>query len=259
MRQHRILFVFLLIMILGAALLTGCGTLGAGSTGDDGSGDGGSGAGSAGDDGSGDGGTGDGGSDEGSSNGDESSGDEEDDAFDAIDLSSLGCPEEPTIFAIYLDFQLNVEEDDGYIHERTDPSVGVPLTIHGSEVHYTPNLAAIPVSIDGKSGDCTITGNAQISLQMDGTCENSTVSLDIHGSYDFYQRSILCPGEPSVDAVDSLFPGPSITSDFHLSIHGDTVENSWQGGGGIQYINAWTLRPYTDEEAMDQLEPETSE
>jgi hypothetical protein len=228
MRQHRNLFVFMLIMILGVALLTGCGTLGAGSAGDDDSGDGG---------------TGDGGSGAGSSNEDESSGDEEDDAFDEIDLS-VGCPEELAVYNLYLDFQLNVEEDDGYIHERTDPSASVSVQISGSNVLYFGDLETIPVTIEGASGDCTITGNAEISLSVSGYCELGVATLDIRGTYQSYQRSIICPGAPTVHSSDSLFAGPSITADFNLvsSPNGDTVENSWETEG-MQFIYAWILKP----------------
>ena len=229
MRQHRILFVFLLIMILGVTLLSGCRALGTGSAGDDDSQNGG---------------TGDGGSGAGSSNEDETSGDEEDGALDEIDLS-VGCPEDTAIYDLFLDFQLNVEEDEGYIYERTDPSVGVPVQIYGSGVLYFPDMAnTIPVTIEGASGDCTITGNAQISLQISGYCEFGVATLDIRGRYDSYQRSIICPGVPTVHASDSFFAGPSITADFNLvsSPNGDTVENSWETEG-MQFIYAWILKP----------------
>jgi hypothetical protein len=212
-------------MILGVVLLSGCGTLGAGSAGEGDSGDGGAGA--------------------GSSSEDETSGDEEDGALDEIDLS-MSCPDDPVIFQVFLDYQLNAEEDDGYIYERTDPSVGVPVEIHGSQVLDLEPAdiqgVRIPVTIEGVSGDCTITGMAEISLQIGGTCHSGIATLDIQGTYEIYHRSINCPGQPPVEFTDSLFPGPSVTADFNISSSGDTFDWS-QDAGQMQFIYKWTLRP----------------
>lgn len=215
MKATRTFTGFLLILVFIMVLLAGCSTLGAGTAGTGGSGDG--------------------GSEEGSS--------EEDGALDEIDLS-VTCPEDPYVFGIYLDYQLNADEDDGYIHERTDPSVGVPVEIRGSQViDLEPEEylgVRIPVTIEGVSGDCTISGMAEISLAVSGTCHTGIATLDIQGTYEIYHRSINCPGQPPVESTDSLFPGPSITADFDLA--GDTVDES-HDMGGVQFVYRWTLKP----------------
>lgn len=229
MKSHRTTFRLAILLIFGLALSSGCGLLGEGpseegdgafdeidlSGGDDGTGE-----------------------DENGENG-------EDVEFDEIDLS-MRCPEDPVIYGVYLDYQLNIDEDDGYIHERTDPSVGVPVEIHGSEaagsVPANTFPVTIPVTIEGVSGQCTISGMAEISLAIHGTCEDGVATLDIEGEYEIYHRSVQCPGRPSIDYTESAFPGPSVTADFILSNSGDTFDWS-QNAGAVEFIYKWTLKP----------------
>jgi hypothetical protein len=215
----------MLILILGTALSAGCGLLG------EGAGDEGNGAFdeidlSGGDDGAGE--------DDGGENG-------EDGELDELDLSS-GCPEEAVEFQLTLDYQLNIDTENGYIHERTDQNAHVLLTIQGSDVSFTDQGATIPVTIEGVGGNCTISGDAQISFDISGTCESGVATLDITGTYDQYTRRTQCPGQPSLDYSEPQVPGPSITGDFNISTAGDTIETS-QAFGEFELIYAWTLIP----------------
>lgn len=225
MKPHRTTYILAILLILGMAFSAGCGLLGQGP------GDEGDGALdeidlSGGDDGA-------GGEDDGE-NGEEGE-------MDEIDLSS-GCPSEAVDFKLTLDYQLNIDTDNGYIHERTDPNAYVLITIQGSDVRFTNQGTTIPVTIEGVAGNCSISGDAQISFDISGTCQSGVATLDITGTYDQYTRRTQCPGQPSIDYSEPQVPGPSINGDFNISTGGDTIENN-QAFGEFELVYSWTLIP----------------
>jgi hypothetical protein len=225
MKPHRTTIFIAMLLVLSLAFSSGCGLLGE-SAGDEGNGaldeiDL-----SGGDDDAGE---------------DESGEDGENGELDEIDLSS-GCPSEPVDFQLTLDYQVNIDSENGYIHERTDPSAYVTLTIHGSEVSFTDQGRTIPVTIEGIVGDCTVSGDAQISFDISGTCDTGVATLDVTGTYDQYTRRTQCPGQPSIDYSEPQVPGPSMTGDFNISTGGDTIDAN-QAFGEFELVYAWTLIP----------------
>jgi hypothetical protein len=164
--------------------------------------------------------------------------------LDEIDLSS-GCPQEAVGFLLTLDYQLNVEESNGYIRERTDPLTGVMLVIHGSEVRlsYTgADAETIPGTIEGEMGDCKVEGMTELSFEISGKCETGVASLDIEGTYEIYSRTIVCNGQVVEEFTDSLFDGPSINADFNISTSGDIVD--WEMDlGAVSTVYRWILMP----------------
>jgi len=188
------------------------------------------------------------------------SGAEGDGAFDEIDLSddggegdveqdeidlSSGCPQEEIEFWLTLDYQLNVEQGNGYIRERTDPTAGVSLIIRDSDVwmrHIGLDSETIPGTIEGQIGDCQVEGMTELSFIIVGSCESGMATLDITGQYELYSRRIVCNGQVVENFTDSLIDGPSITADFNISLGGDTVDWS-QDLGFVQAVYKWTLAP----------------
>lgn len=212
MKTSRNMGIFIIMLILGQALLLGCGVLGFGS----------------------------------GSEGDDAIFDEIDlsNDLDEIDLSS-GCPQEAVEFLLTLDYRLEVEESNGYIRERTDPLTGVTLMIHGSEVwmtHTGADIETIPGTIEGQIGDCQVDGMTELSFEIDGSCENGVATLNIEGTYEIYSRTIVCNGQVVEEFTDSLFEGPSINADFNISTSGDIVDWS-QDLGVVKAVYTWILMP----------------
>jgi hypothetical protein len=225
MKPHRITRFIAVLLILGLALSAGCGLLGQGAADE-----------------------GDGALDEIDLSGEDNGAGGEDDGetgedgeMDEIDLST-GCPSEAVDFQLRLDYQVNIDSDNGYIHERSDPSAFVTLTIQGSDVTFTDQGKTIPVTIEGTVGDCTVSGDAQISFDISGSCETGVATLDITGTYDQYTRRTQCPGQPSMDYSEPQVPGPGITADFNISTAGDTIDAN-QAFGEFELVYSWTLVP----------------
>jgi len=164
--------------------------------------------------------------------------------LDEIDLSS-GCPQAAVEFLLPLAYQLNVEESNGYIRERTDPFAGVTLVIQGPEVwmaHTGAEAETIPGTIEGEIGDCQVEGMTELSFEISGSCDSGVATLDIEGEYEIYSRKIVCNGQVVEDFTDSLFEGPGINADFNISTSGDVVDWS-QDLGVVQAVYRWTLMP----------------
>lgn len=211
-RPSRLLVIF--IMFLIAILLISCSIQRAGSTQDapDGS--------------DGSGGEGDGAGDDGSDSLDlEESGDE---AFDEIDLTSFPCPDEPRTFILHVNSTLFAKDEDGAYYtqhndENTGSSAAQLLISKNGVVQPYPEFDSVFVIIEGKSGDCDISGKGEFSIKVSGTCKGSIASLNVVGEWKSWSQTIQCPGKAPITASEGAFPAPSIEGDFWLTESGHTI------------------------------------
>lgn len=133
-----------------------------------------------------------------------------------------------------------VEDENGYLVERTpdDASVQVEIGSIVSGSTYNP----IEVIIEGQSGDCTISGEAYLLVEVSGTCESGVATLTIDEEYELYRRSVQCPGQPAMEYTDSVIPYPGYNGEFNLSQSGDT-QGVRQELDQFTLIYEYTLRP----------------
>jgi hypothetical protein len=201
-------------MFLIALLLISCSIQRAGSTQDAPDGNDGSG------------GEGDGTGDDGSDSSDlEVSGDE---AFDEIDLTSFPCPDEPRIFILQVNSTLFAKDEDGAYYtqhndENTGSSAAQLLISKDGVVQPYPEFDSVFVIIEGKSGDCDISGKGEFSIKVSGTCKGSVASLNVVGEWKSWSQTIQCPGKAPITASEGAFPAPSIEGDFWLTESGHTI------------------------------------
>jgi len=166
-------------------------------------------------------------------------GEEDTGEFDEIDLS-MGCPDEPTYFSLDLTYLYHVDDAKGYLEERTAEGASVQVQI--SSTVSGSNRDPIDVIIEGQSGDCPITGEAGLNIQVTGTCSMGVASLTISEEYENYRRSVECPGQDPIVFTDSVIPFPGFIGDFNISMNGDT-QGVRQVLDQFILIYEYTLRP----------------
>jgi len=177
----------------------------------------------------------------------------EDGAFDPIDLSgegdegefepidlSMSCPDTPTLFSLDLNYMYHVEDAKGYLEERTAEEASIQVQIGSTVSGSTWN--PIEIIIEGQSQDCPITGEAYMTIEVTGSCSNGVATLNIMEEYEYYRRSIECPGQDPIVFTDSVAPFPGFLGDFNLSMDGDT-EGFRQVLDQFTLIYEYTLRP----------------
>jgi hypothetical protein len=225
------------LLTCSSALLASCDTLGLESGGGDGGGATGEG-------------DGDGALDQIDLSGDEDSGEENGDLeFDF----STSCPQEQVEFNLTLDYQLNINESNGFIRESTNTEEGVTIMIQDSRVwmNSVNPLETISGTIEGQIGDCEVGGDFELSLIVGGSCQNGIATLDITGTYESYQREITCDGEVVENYTVAYTEGPSVEADFNIEMGGYTTGWS-QDFGVFSAVYEWTLSPLFDAQAPSQ-------
>ncbi len=186
----------------------------------------------------------------------EESGDE---GLDEIDPTSyFDCPNEPRSFALFVDFSLYAEDDEGFYTQKThnegDLNINyVVLNISKQGVEQVWD-AVVPIIIEGESGDCFVSGEGAIRLNVSGTCSGQKAHLEVLGTYDSWSQTIKCPGEAPVTGSDSAYPAPSLDGDFWLTTAGDTISEGINFEQ-VQFAYRWTLKAYPGDE--EPVHPES--
>ncbi|MEJ2563338.1 MAG: hypothetical protein P8Z42_11705 [Anaerolineales bacterium] len=159
---------------------------------------------------------GDGGSDSSDS---EEAGDENIEGYDFT--SYFPCPDTPRAFALFVDFSLYVEDEEGR--------------------HYTQHTQ--------NEGDLNL--NYAIRLEVGGTCRGEKAYLEVLGTYESWSQTIKCPGQAPITRSDADFPAPSLDGEFLLSTAGDLVTEG-MNLEQIRYAFRWTLKAYSGDEGPDE-------
>ena len=227
MRSHRDIFVLLLMIILGMALISGCDTQGLGPS------DGGSGDGE---------GEGDGAFEPIDLSGDAEEGEEEGEADEGEFYLNCPGPEESIDFELTLDYDFTVEEPNGKINEWTDNTEGVMLSVQGSTVTQVSPGQLIQGTITGQIGECGIEGETALSLTVNGNCQHGVIHLNITSKYEIYRRTMICNQMNVGTYTEPYLDAPSISADFIIMSGGDTAGSSI-GAGGISGNVTWRLTP----------------
>jgi hypothetical protein len=195
--------------------------------------------------------SGDGGSDSSDS---EEAGDENIEGYDFT--SYFPCPDTPRAFALFVDFSLYVEDEEGRHYTQHTQNEGdlnlnyVVLNISKSGVEQVYD-AIVPIVIEGESDDCFITGDGAIRLEVGGTCRGEKAYLEVLGTYESWSQTIKCPGQAPITRSDADFPAPSLDGEFLLSTAGDLVTEG-MNLEQIRYAFRWTLKAYSGDEGPDE-------
>lgn len=184
----------------------------------------------------------------------EESGDE---GFEGYDFTSyFPCPDTPRAFALFVDFSLYVEDEEGRHYTQHTQNEGdlnlnyVVLNISKSGVEQVYD-ALVPIVIEGESDDCFITGDGAIRLEVGGTCRGENAYIEVLGTYESWSQTIKCPGQAPITRSDADFPAPSVDGEFLLSTAGDTVTEG-MNLEQIRYEFRWTLKAYSGDEGPDE-------
>jgi hypothetical protein len=189
----------------------------------------------------------------------EESGEEE---FEGFDFTSyFDCPDEPYRFALFVDFSLYAEDDEGFYTQRThnEGDVNINYAVLNISKQGVDQVydTIVPIVIEGESGDCFVTGDGAIRLTVSGTCSGQKAHIEVLGTYESWSQTIKCPGEAPVTASDSAYPAPSLDGDFWLTTAGDTISEG-MNFEQLKFAYRWTLKAYEKgDEPMEPLVPLT--
>lgn len=170
------------------------------------------------------------------------------------DMDLLACPEPGS--SMLLKFSANIIIDAEGVHlEHTLEDGLLNLSVDaGSDASHVAisgvEKPSIPYQMNGALGDCTLTGEGQMSPSASGTCQDGVVYLTIIEDWGPYQGTMTCPDATVPLNIPAMGPMTHTGADgkgevFYLDRAfsgegaGYTSIRPFQGPGSGDHI--WTL------------------
>ena len=172
---------------------------------------------------------------------------------DDVGPVALVCPSEPVSFELIVNHQFNWspgrQTDQILVEGNTGPEASCQLTVNGNKVDAAE--CVVPYTnagtFKGDGGECEHSGEGTALVEIEGSCKDGKVTLEITEIQDpdaSLGGTMTCPQANFTEPYVTFYP-PSLTTEiFSIDLGGHTVTEDVEADPlGFQYHKQWTLIP----------------